>query len=241
MKLYKKLIYLILFFLISITNNILSQDSFLKVVVALTGNIYNEVTLEPVTVFIKVFDENGNRVASTRSNSAENGYYYITGLKPGKKYTLNITQQDFFKEIHQIEIPLTDRYVEISRDFVVKPLVVGAKLMLIVPPFELNKSKLRYGAEMILDDYKNSYINNPEVNFEIQCYPDNDENKSENQKLTEERCQAIKNYFVSNGIDSSRITIKSFNTTDPKNPPPTKKRAKGKRYIGSTYFVITKI
>lgn len=227
--------------LLSISNIIFAQDRLLKVVVALTGNIYNEATLEPITVFIKVFDENGNRVASTRSNSAENGYYYITGLKPGKNYTININQNDFFKESYQISIPPTDKYVEISRDFLVKPLVVGTKLMLIVPPFELNKSKLRYGAELILDNYKNSFLNNPNVNIEIQCYADNDENKAENKQLTEERCKSIMNYLVSNGIESSRISIKGFETTDQNNPPPKKKRAKGKRYIGTTYFVITKI
>jgi outer membrane protein OmpA-like peptidoglycan-associated protein len=114
----------------------------------------------------------------------------------------------------------------------------GALIPIAVPPFELNKSKLRYKASELLDDYKSSLANNPNATIEIVCYPDNNTDKKENLKLSEERCNSLKAYFVDNGIDASRITTKPQDATDPKNPPPVEKRAKGKRYIGPSYLMV---
>ncbi len=210
-------------------------------VISLTGNIFNEVTRQPVTVFLMVFDEEGKRVNATRSNSAQNGYYYITGLKPGKKYRLSIKQKDFLTEEFEIMTPNTDKYLEISRDFLLKPLEVGVSIKLPVAPFELNKSKLRYGAELFLNDYVNVLRLNPNVIIQIECYPDDNENKQENIQLTDDRGRSLKAFFESQGIESSRIVTKSNSNTDPKTPLPTRKLAKGKRYIGPTYLTITSI
>ena len=62
----------------------------LTTVVAVTGNIFDAVTKEPQTVFVIVKDDQGNKVTATRSNAFENGYYYFTGLRPGKKYIITL-------------------------------------------------------------------------------------------------------------------------------------------------------
>ena len=128
-------------------------------------------------------------------------------------------------------MPNSDRYVEISRDFLIKPMEVGLLMPISVPPFELNKSKLRFGAELFMNDW-----------VEILSYPDNNEDQAENKQITEQRIASIKEYFVSHGIAEERLKAGSPNTkTDPQNPLPTKKSAKGKRYIGSTYLKIISV
>jgi outer membrane protein OmpA-like peptidoglycan-associated protein len=215
-----------------------AQSQLINPVVAITGSVYDAVTKDPVSTFIVILDENGKRINATRSNASENGYYYISSLKPGHKYTLVISQASYLKEKHDIIIPEAGRYTEISKDFLVKPIAKGTKIPLTVPPFELNKSKLRYGFEDILDDMKKTLINNPDVKFEILCYPDDMDDPKENQKLTEDRATSLKNFFVTSGIDSNRITISGSVSADPNNPPPKKLRAKGKRYIGPSYIMI---
>jgi outer membrane protein OmpA-like peptidoglycan-associated protein len=239
MKHKKATIIFILFILFFGVNTYNSYSQMLHTVVALTGNVFDAVTKEPVTVFIIVHDENGDIVGATRSNKFENGNYYVTGLKPGNKYTIILKQQKYFMEKYNIQIANTNRYEEISRDFLVKPLYEGVKIPFPVPPFELNKSKLRYGAEEILTGMSNTLVNNEDVDVEIHCYPDDRGNKKENIDLTSERCKSLMNYFTRQGIEASRLSIKPHENTDPDNPPPTKKRAKGKRYIGSSYIVVT--
>ncbi len=217
----------------------ISSSQLVETVVAITGSVLNSVTREPVTAYLVVLDENGKRVNATRSNSAENGYYYITSLKPGHKYTINISQPNYFKEKFEIEIANTDKYTEISRDFLVTPIQKGIDLPLTISPFELNKSKLRFGSEYLLSDIISTLNNNSGIKVDIICYPDNNVDKTENQKLTEERAKSLKAFLIENGINESRINIKPNSTTDPQNPPPTEKRAKGKRYIGSTYIRVS--
>lgn len=206
--------------------------------ISVTGSVYNAVTQEPVSVFLIVLDENGKRANAARSNAAESGYYFLTGLRPGQKYTINIGQKEYFKEQFPIEIPNTDSYVEISRDFLIKPLEVGAKIPFRVPPFELNKSKLRVGADEILNNMANALLLNPDVKVEIQSFPDDADDKNANQQLTKERAQSVIDFFIEKGIDKSRLTFTGSANVDPKNPPPTEKRAKGKRYVGTTYVVV---
>jgi len=152
---------------------------------------------------------------------------------------LNITKEDYFDEKFKITVANTDKYEEISRDFLIKPKAKGAKIPLPVPPFELNKSKLRYGAEDLLEGIQSTLVNNPDVKFEIICYPDNDKDVKMNQKLTDERCEALKEYLMANGVESLRFKTQGSATTDPLKPPPTAKMAKGKRYIGTSYIVVT--
>ena len=235
-----KFVLIVLFLAAGFLNN-RAESQLLNTVVALTGNVFDAVTKEPVTVFVIVNDEWGNKVTATRSNAFENGYYYVTGLRPGNKYTIILRKPKYFLEKYDIFIANSDKYEEISRDFLVKPLFEGAKIPFPVPPFELNKSKLRFGSEEILNDLKGTLVNNDHVKVEIQCFPDNDANKQENKTLTTERCKSLLNYLISNSVDGARLTIKPFETTDPDNPPPSKKKAKGKRYIGPSYIVVTQI
>lgn len=213
-------------------------------VVTVRGVVLDETTRNPASVNLTFFDEQNKKVNSSRSN-AKDGEYLITGLKAGKKYTVQIEHPDFFKEEYVIKLPPTDKYEEISRDFLVKPLAKDARMFMRISPFEAKKSKIRVGVGDMLNEFMQSLIMNPGVNVEIQCYPDTDADadKSANGKLTAERCKTLQDYFVKGGVAASRIKIKGFDTTDPVNAPPplSRKMAKGKRYIGSTYIVVTKV
>ena len=236
----KKILYsLIVLFTLLFVN--ISSAQLVGPVIAITGSVYDAVNKNPVTALLVVTDANGKRINASRSNASENGYYFITSLKPGQKYTITVTQPNYLKEKYELEISDAYKYTEVSHDFVLKPMEKDIKIPLTVPPFELNKSKMRYGAEQILENVKSTMMNNPNVKFEIVCFPDSDENPAENQKITVERAQNIEAYLTSAGIEKSRLTIAGSAKTDPNNPPPKKMKAKGKRYIGTTYIKITSI
>lgn len=235
-KLIKLVIFLFIIFLIP-SLRIISQFNLTNTVVSLTGRFFDEITKKPISITIETFDKDNKVVFTTKSNSLT-GDYYITGLKPGEKYTIKVTDFRYFKQNFNIEIPYTDKYAEYSRDFLLKPKEKNAKFHINVSPFELNKGKLRYGSDMFLKDIIMTLKDNPKIKFEILCYPDNNKDSKFNKNLTHERCMALKKYFEENNIKPDRISIKDNEKTDPLNPEPTTKRAKGKRYIGSTYIII---
>lgn len=215
----------------------LQSQGWVKTVVAVTGNVFDHVTREPVAAKITVFDETGKKVNSTKSNAYENGYYYVTSLSAGKTYNFVIENDGYLKEKIQVKIAPSDKYEEISRDFLVKPNEVGKMLKLPTSPFEINKSKLRFGSGIVLDDMANSFVNNPNVKFAIVSYPDK-AGDADNAQLTKDRSQALLDYFAIKGISPDRMTAEGSADVDSLNPPPIAKQSKGKRYIGPTYIKI---
>lgn len=231
-----------MFTLVLIAAAFAATSSFAQVgaTIALTGTVLDEITRQPVTVTLTFYDESGKKANDTRSNDKEGGSYYAI-LKPGMKYRMEISHPNYFREDRIVETPKTNKYAEVSRDWVARPLREGVKLPLAVSPFEYKKPKFRFGAEDILDGLKSALVKNPGVRFEIQCFPDIDGNKDANMKLTQDRISTLKEFFVKAGVSADRITMKPSGDMDPMNPPPTKKGAKGKRYVGSTYIVVTKV
>lgn len=228
---------LIIFSLIAFSVASFSQG-FIKTTVALTGNVFNEINKIGETCNIMVFDEDGNRVTATRSIGSQNGYYYLPGLKPGKKYQISLRKKGFMIETVELNVPNSSKYVELSQDFLIKPMKQGAKIPLSVSPFELNKSKLRVGSDIFLNTLKRALTNNETVNIKIISYPDNGKNPSENATLTSQRANSIKEWLVGQGIANSRLSTEGNKNVDPDNPPPTEKAAKGKRYTGPIYYEI---
>ncbi|MFP4527391.1 MAG: hypothetical protein ACLFQX_02500 [Candidatus Kapaibacterium sp.] len=230
---------LVLLFATILSANIASAQ-FTRAVVSLTGEVIDQSTRNAAKVTLVVHDAEGKKVRKVKSNEST-GYYFITGLAPGSSYTIELLSEDYLNEKYLVNIPNTDRYAEFSRDFLAKPRVEGAKIKIPVPPFELRKARLRFGSEYFLGDYMNVMIANPDVKFSISCYPDSEGDPEINLELTEMRCRSLEEYFASGGVDPARISIDPHKQPDPANPPPTDKRAKGKRYIGPTYLVIEEI
>jgi outer membrane protein OmpA-like peptidoglycan-associated protein len=56
---------------------------------------------------------------------------------------------------------------------------------------------------------------NEQVNIELAGHTDNIGNPSKNIKLSQERVNTVKEYLVSKGIDSSRITGKGYGGAKP--------------------------
>jgi len=65
----------------------------MRTVVAVTGNAIEALSRNPVSVKISVHDNTGKRINQVRSNAAEGGYYYVTGLFPGNTYTFKVVEE----------------------------------------------------------------------------------------------------------------------------------------------------
>ncbi|HLA54996.1 MAG TPA: OmpA family protein [Flavobacterium sp.] len=65
----------------------------------------------------------------------------------------------------------------------------------------------------------------PSSNFTIEGHTDSDGKDAMNQKLSEDRAAAVKNYLIENGIDAARLTSAGYGETKPID---TNKTAKGK-------------
>ena len=215
-----------------------SSAQFTSTVVSLTGSVLDQYTKKPVALTVEVLDSDGEKFSKAKSN-ARDGYYFLTGLKPGKKYIVQITDSRYLKYIDEFEVPNTDKYSDYSKDIQVTTSRINSEILVSVSPFELSKASIRPGVDNYLKEYVDILLDNPTVKVAIEVYPDNDTDKNKNKLLTFGRAEALKNYFIQAGIDAGRLDLKNYDTVDPKNPPPSEKRAKGKRYVGSVILKIT--
>ncbi len=208
--------------------------------IALTGTVLDEASRKPVTVTLTILDENGKKVNTTRSNEKEGGLYYVI-LKPGTRYKVQFDNPNYFRQEFNVETPNSTKYAEVTRDWLVRPLALSAKIHLPVSPFEYKKSKMRMGAETMLAEIRNMMVMNPNVHFDVVCYPDLNDSKEANNRLTTDRATALRDYFIKGGVSADRIVIRASSEVDPLNPIPLRKGAKGRRYVGSTYLLISKV
>jgi len=226
--------------LIAASATVASAQSAIETVVTLTGNMLNASSLSPVEANYSVLDASGKKLGPARRSNAIDGYL-VTGLRPGESYTIRIEDPRYFRQDYAIQIPKTSKYVEISKDFTVKPMEAGRSIAVAPSPFDLKKSALKVGSDEILGDMSRMLVMNPSVVVELVCYPDNDGSAAEVSKLTGDRTSALKAYFIKNGVSEQRIKVRVVSSTDPINPPPLRKGAKGKRYVGPVYLVVTKV
>lgn len=216
----------------------LKAQSAIGTVATLTGFVLDAATLLPVESNYAVYDENGKKMGQSRRASAADGFL-VTGLQPGATYTLRVEDPRYFKQEFSVTVPKSNKYSEISKDLIVRKLEAGRKILVNPSPFDLRKTDIREGMEEDLRDLAKTLSMNPSVKLEIMCYPDEDVTASKAASISEERGKALKAFLEKAGVNASRITVKTVQTTDPINPPPLKKGAKGKRYTGSVYLQVS--
>lgn len=81
--------------------------------------------------------------------------------------------------------------------------------------FATNSSKIDKSSFAILDEAVQVLKDNPNLKIEVQGYTDNVGKDEANQKLSEARAQSVKDYFVSKGIASSRLTAVGYGSANP--------------------------
>lgn len=109
---------------------------------------------------------------------------------------------------------------EISEDQI-NQLNAYAKTIL----FDSSKSSFKEETFAVLQSITAILKQYPSVKFSIEGHTDSDGTNAANQKLSEERAGAVKNYLVENGIDANRLTLVGYGESKPSS---SNKTASGK-------------
>ena len=181
----------------------------------LMKGIVNDETGKPAKkVEITVTDnETGQVVGLYHTNSKTGQFLFI--LTPGKNY--NITYQAmghlFYSE--NMEIPKKSNYYEIKRAISLDPIVVGSKITLNNIFFDFDKATLRPLSNVELKNLVLLLKSNQNLKVEIAGHTDSKGDEVYNQRLSEERAQAVVNKLAENGINVDRMKAKGYGKTMP--------------------------
>ena len=163
---------------------------------------------------IEIIDMEVNKIVATTISSRETGEYSLR-LKRKNTYGVEVNAAGYMFYLDIMQIPEDTSLTEIHKDFDLKMIKVGEKIVLENIFFEFNKSTLSPESYTELDRVTDFLEKNSELRIEISGHTDNVGSADYNQRLSEGRAKAVVDYLVSKGIDSSRLEFVGYGFEQP--------------------------
>jgi outer membrane protein OmpA-like peptidoglycan-associated protein len=182
-------------------------------VVLFKGTI-SESTGLPVDALIVITDLSKNQVIAKVKANPETGTF-VNLLQSGKAYSVLVEKEGylFFSDLLNLEDGVQQQ--ELVRDIKMQKLVPGVVLALSNVFFDPGKSSLKKDSSPELQRIVTILRKNPGLVVEISSHEDKGGVEEVNQKITENRAQAIVDYLVATGIKSTRLVSKGYGSTRP--------------------------
>lgn len=87
--------------------------------------------------------------------------------------------------------------------------------------FETGRAVLTAASQSILDRVAESLVASPEVNVEVQGHTDNTGSLANNNRISQQRADAVRQYLISKGVAAARLTARGYGPSQPKVPNTT--------------------
>jgi outer membrane protein OmpA-like peptidoglycan-associated protein/tetratricopeptide (TPR) repeat protein len=178
------------------------------------GVVLDESNKPAQNVVITVTDNETEQVVAIYHANPKTGEFLFI-LKPGKNY--NVTYQAdkhlFYSE--NMEIPKEANYKEINKEIFLPPIIVGSKIVLNNIFFDFDKATLRPLSNVELRNLELILKGNPNMKVEISGHTDSKGSVTYNQKLSEQRAQAVVTSLIARGIDKKRMKAKGYGKSMP--------------------------
>lgn len=159
---------------------------------------------------------------ATRTTTTDiNGKYVFDTVETDlKDYTVAVSKQAYRDTVSKVQITKTDETNLLTDHFFNADLCVEKKFVLrpenvVTVYFDFDKYNLKQEAVRKLDSVYNVLLEIPTATLQISGYTDGKGSVEYNAVLSDRRARACADYFISKGIDGSRITFASFGACCP--------------------------
>ena len=183
-------------------------------VLLVSGKVLNSKTNKPVEAKIRYETLPDGVEAGIAVSIAQTGEYKIV-LPTGKKYGFMAEAKGFASINENLDLTNLSEYKEIQRDLYLVPIEKGEII-------RINNIFFNFGEYRLLED---SYAElnrlvillneNPVMKIRINGHTDNIGNVQDNQILSEQRANAVKDYLLSKGIAPNRVITKGYGKIKP--------------------------
>jgi OmpA-OmpF porin, OOP family len=177
----------------------------------LTGNIYDQKTEKPVQARLDV-GLKGDKKSTFKPSTAE-GKYEQEVPKLGW-YMLTASAEGYLNGSDSVEINNAD-LSPFSKDIYLQPIEVGVTVRLKNIYFDFDKTTLKKESFVELNKVVDFLKQNSHVEIEISGHTDNKGSDDYNANLSQGRSQAVVDYIISQGIDTSRLTAHGYGESKP--------------------------
>jgi len=185
-------------------------------VVLLSGKVIDNRTGKPLDARIIYENLADGTEVGTAQTDPRTGEYKIV-LPKGAKYAFRAVAKDFIAEAKNIDLTDVKDYKEITgSNLTLIPIIENEVGVLTNLFFDTGKAELRPESNGELDRMVLTFNENPGLVLEIGGHTDNVGSDASNIKLSQDRADSVREYFIGKGIEPDRIQSKGYGETKPK-------------------------
>jgi len=211
------------------SDDIYMFENFPPRLIIFSGQVYDEKTNAPITDYTVVISEDGKKLYEQRV-TGDDGYFMY--LSPEHKYDITVTSPEYNVGTQTISTAGMKAMGELSANtYLAKDVLVSASFISEPELFEDNRNtdiitiemkdifyefdrfRLTEASKRELDKYIVYFHQYPEMKVEISSHTDARGTYEYNQTLSDQRAQAVVDYFISRGVSASRLTWKGYGMT----------------------------
>jgi OOP family OmpA-OmpF porin len=184
-------------------------------VALISGKVIDQTTGKPIEAKIIYQTLPDGAEAGEATSDPITGEYKIV-LPYGQKYSMRAIAKDFIAEGDNVDLTQTKGFQEIKgKELKLVPIEVGRSIRLNNIFFDTGKSELRPESGPELDRLVVTFNESPKMVIEVRGHTDNTGSNEINAKLSQDRADAVREYFISKGIEPDRVASKGFGETKP--------------------------
>ncbi len=188
------------------------------------------IALKPVKLLLKVEDAKSKDPVSgtvTMKRTTDGSLQVPQQVAPGvyefaltndqaHQYVLAVESSGYMFKSMQVEVPAaTQEAQEFRKKVAMDKIAQGYRMVLDFIYFDFNSDKLSASSDGELNRLKLFMESNPTTTIEIAGHTDNWGPKVYNKDLSQRRAQAIVNYLIKQGIDTSRMIAHGYGEEQP--------------------------
>ena len=179
------------------------------------GTITDADTGNPLESAIEIVDLEKDEVYATLESNASTGKYLIS-LPSGKNYGITARTEGYLFHSENVDVPAATSYQEIIKDIKLKPINVGATIILSNIFFDYNKATLRDISKAELDNLVRLLtVDYPKMVIEIGGHTDNKGSLEYNTTLSSNRAKSVVDYLIKHGVAKERLSYKGYAYQNP--------------------------
>ncbi len=180
----------------------------------LKGFVYDDYTKAPLAAEVVMVDNDLQQEIAVFKSNPRTGRFMIQ-LPAGHNYAITVRRDGYLFHSENFDLPATAEYQEISKDFPLKNVSVGSRVVLRNIFYEFDKATLLPQSYVELDRLYKLLVEVPTIKIEISGHTDNKGSASYNQGLSERRAKSVVEYLVDRGIGIDRLTYVGMGLTQP--------------------------
>lgn len=184
--------------------------------ILLSGIVKNQKTGLPAEARIVYEDLDTGEELGVADSNPLTGEYKIS-LPYGNRYAIRAEAKDFIPVSKNIDLTIQGGFKEIKDlELAIAPIQTGVTVQLYNIFFEFGRATLQPESFFELDRMIAVMVQNPNMAIEVQGHTDNVGSNEANLRLSQQRADAVRDYFIKKKIAVERVRSVGFGESKPK-------------------------